>query len=319
MDEFEIIRRYFSRPTSDRQIRIGVGDDGAVLSPPAGSELISVVDTQVAGVHFPRDLGAADIGYRSVAVNLSDIAAMGGRPHWMTLALTLPDACAKPDWLQDFANGLFECCDTFGVSLVGGDTTSGTELVVSVQLMGSVAAGAAITRSGGKPGDLIFVTGTPGDAAAGLHLHQNGETHDAAQVLFNRFRRPEPRVTVGEMLVSLASAAIDVSDGLFADLGKMLHASRVAGQIEVQKLPASGAILALFDRDRRIRFALSGGDDYELCFTVAPKLRRGVIALQEATGIPVSEIGSVSSGAGLVCTDGGEVMDFSDEGFLHFS
>ena len=234
MDEFELIRRYFLRQTESPQVVTGIGDDGAVLRPPAGKELVSVIDTLVAGTHFPKSLSAEDVGYRVVAVNLSDIAAMGATPRWMTLALTLVNA--QPDWLERFAGGLHEAAAEWGVQLVGGDTTRGDNLVVSVQMTGDVEPGHAIHRSGARPGDTVFVTGNLGDAAAGLQ-QLSGDARDA--YLVSRFSRPTARVQAGIALAGSASAAIDISDGLVADLSKMLEASGVGAEIDIDQLPLS--------------------------------------------------------------------------------
>ncbi len=317
MDEFELIRRYFDRQQDSQDIRIGIGDDGAVLVPPVGSEIVNVIDTLVSGVHFPCDLDAADIGYRAVAVNLSDIAAMGSRPRWMTLALTLVDA--DPAWLSEFSRGMFEAADQFGVALVGGDTTQGSQLVVTVQLTGTVMPGAAITRSGAVDGDLIFVTGTPGDAAAGLQLLKHHSVQcDDRNALIGRFRRPDPRVVFAGLIASMASAAIDISDGLYGDLQKMLKASGVAGTLELAALPLSSAMQNLFERDAAIDFALGGGDDYELCFTAEPAVESQLMETAATIGLRMSRVGQVSSGAGLVCRDGGHVIAYQHDGYRHF-
>jgi thiamine-monophosphate kinase len=317
MDEFELIRRYFDRQQDSQDIRIGIGDDGAVLVPPVGTEIVIVIDTLVGDVHFPGDLDAADIGYRAVAVNLSDIAAMGSSPRWMTLALTLVDA--DPAWLGEFSRGMFDAADQFGVSLVGGDTTQGSQLVVTVQLTGTVMPGAAMTRCGAAEGDLIFVTGTPGDAAAGLQiLKRSSVESDAGNALIGRFCRPDPRVAFGGMIASMASAAIDISDGLYGDLQKVLQASGVAGTLELDRLPVSSAMQNLFERDAAIDFALGGGDDYELCFTAKPAVEQQVMETAAAIGLRVSRVGQVSSGAGLVCSDGGQVIEYQHAGYRHF-
>jgi thiamine-monophosphate kinase len=271
-------------------------------------------------VHFPPGLDASDIGYRSVAVNLSDIAAMGGCPRWMTLALTLPSSRANLNWLTSFSAGLFDCAEHAGVALLGGDTTSGPELVSSVQIIGTVDPGKAITRGGARDGDLIFVTGAPGDAAAGLHMLQRGNDGDAMHdTLMDRFRRPQARTEFGQKLSGLASAAIDVSDGLYGDLLKLLRASDVAGQIELTSLPLSPDIRRLFDRDRCIQFALSGGDDYELCFTAPPDSRNAVVDLGASVDVEVREIGIVSAGEGLRCLNEGKPSDIAHSGYRHFA
>jgi thiamine-monophosphate kinase len=306
VDEFELIERYFAGHDRGPGVVVGIGDDGAVLQPEAGRELVTVVDAVVAGVHFPIDIDAADLGYRAVAVNLSDIAAMGARPRWMTLSLTLP--AADPDWLQAFATGLYEAAAEHDVALVGGDTTRGKEIVVSVQITGDVEAGKAILRSGAAEGDTIYVTGTVGDRAAGLALIQRGQ-HAAG--LCEAFLRPRARVHVGRALVGVASAAIDISDGLVADLGKLLAASHVGGRLDLDALPLSAALLEHFDRDAALDFALAGGDDYELCFTAAGEL-------PAAGDLPVTPIGKVTAADGLVLFDRNGPVVFEDGGYRHF-
>ena len=258
MDEFELIRRFFSRPVDSATVVAGVGDDGAVLRPPAGRELVTVIDTMVAGTHFPAGMTARDIGYRIVVVNLSDIAAMGAEPRWMTLALTLVEADA--DWLEEFAAGLYEAASEWSVMLVGGDTTSGDQLVVSVQMSGDLAPGTALYRSGAKAGDTVFVTGTLGDAAAGLEQWSAGA---GDQYLTSRFARPSARVGVGRALAGIAHAAIDLSDGLVADLSKILEASHVGAELDLQRLPLSEELLRTVGREQALRYAMGGGDDYE--------------------------------------------------------
>ena len=307
MDEFELIQRNFVRSGEVAGVSTGIGDDGAVLQPDAGKELIAVMDTLVEGIHFPDSTDPFDIGYRVVAVNLSDVAAMGGRPRWMTLALTLP--LAEDTWIARFADGLHAAAEEFDVALVGGDTTTGKTLVVSVQIIADIDAGKAIKRSGAQPGDHIYVTGTVGDAAAGLELISSGEPQ---VYLSARFLRPNARVDFGRALVGAASAAIDVSDGLFADLGKMLAASNVGGVLDIEALPLSLELRELFDVETQRRFALSGGDDYELCFTVAPDSALPV------TDTRVTRIGTVVAGDQLTCRLNGELVPYEDSGYLHF-
>lgn len=306
VDEFALIRRYFARPGAAPGVTTGIGDDGAVLQPDPGRELVVVIDTLVSGVHFPDGIDPFDIGYRAVAVNLSDIAAMGGRPRWMTLALTLP--VADEDWLERFAEGLHAAAAEHAVSLVGGDTTYGKTLVVSVQITGDVPTGKALLRSGARAGDQIYVTGTVGDAAAGLEL-LSGSTPE--RNLAARFLRPNARVAYGQTLLDVATAAIDLSDGLFADLGKLLEASGVGGVIELEHLPISEALRASFDLDTCRQFALAGGDDYELCFTSATPPPQGV-------GLAVTRIGTVTKSEKLVCRLEGELVPFEDRGYRHF-
>lgn len=316
MDEFEIIRRYFERESSDKDIRINIGDDGAVLVPSADRDLISVVDTLVSGIHYPESLDPADVGYRAVVVNLSDVAAMGARPRWMTLALTLDHA--DPAWLEDFARGLFEAADEHSMALVGGDTTRGSETVISVQIIADIEPGKAMTRGGARPGDAIYVTGTVGDAAAGLSILQSGlPDGDDVGYLVQRFARPVARVEAGQSIANFAHAAIDLSDGLYSDLEKLLVASGVAGTLALDEIPLSSPITRLMSEDDALRFALSGGDDYELCFT-ADVPDEQIQALTEQLGVSITRIGRVEAGSGLSCLRDGEALDYQDPGYRHF-
>lgn len=317
MDEFEIIRRHFVPATTSASVIVGVGDDGAVLRPQPGADLVTVVDTMVAGVHFPTHLSANDVGFRAVAVNLSDIAAMGGSPRWMTLALTIDSA--RTAWLDGFSAGLFSAATEYGVELVGGDTTRGREIVVSVQITGEIAAGQMMTRSGARPGDDIYVTGTIGDASLGLQTllarHNGAPEHECEDFLIRRFARPDARVKVGQEIASVATAAIDLSDGLYADVEKLLMASGVGGVIDVNDIPLSDAYRGATDANDVLRYALSGGDDYELCFT-AP--RSSLAGTREIAGVPVTPIGSVTDDRQLTCMRDGEEYQFHDVGYRHF-
>lgn len=307
VDEFELIRRYFQRQTPSPEVITGVGDDGAVVRPPPGKELVTVIDTLVAGTHFPVALDAADVGYRVVAVNLSDMAAMGARPRWMTLALTLVDAEAS--WLERFADGLHEAASEWDVQLVGGDTTRGDNLVVSVQMTGDVEPGHAIHRSGARVGDTIYVTGTLGDAAAGLDRIATTSTDD---YLVARFARPSARVATGLVLSGVANSAIDVSDGLVADLSKVLEASQVGADVDIDRLPLSRALLDAAGPEQALRLALGGGDDYELCFTMPAS------DLPSDLPCEISAIGRITDSGRLVCLDQGVVVPFDDSGYRHF-
>ncbi len=318
MDEFEIIRRLFVPDTRSASVIVGVGDDGAVLRPQPGTDIVTVVDTMVAGVHFPAALPAEDVGYRAVVVNLSDIAAMGGKPRWMTLALTMDHS--RSDWLDGFAAGLMSAAAEYGVELVGGDTTRGQEIVVSVQITGEIATERVMTRSGAYPGDGIYVTGTIGDAALGLKRllsrqedvpHPNGD-----DFLLRRFARPAARVQVGQEIASVATAAIDLSDGLFADTEKLLSAGGVGGTIEVNDIPLSDAYRAATAASEKWHYALSGGDDYELCFAAPQSAFEGVL---EVAGVPVTRIGTVTDERRLTCTRNGKEFPYQDSGYRHFN
>jgi thiamine-monophosphate kinase len=307
VDEFELIRRYFVRDENAPDVICGIGDDGAVVQTSAATELVIVIDTLIEGVHFPAGTNASDIGYRAVAVNLSDIAAMGARPRWMTLALTI--ASAEAAWIQSFADGLHTAAAEHDVQLVGGDMTRGDRCSVTVQINGEVDTGCAIQRAGARSGDTIFVTGCMGDAAAGLERLSQGHHDD---YLAGRFLRPAARVAYGQALVGTASAAIDLSDGLYADLKKMLTASGVGAEIDLHSLPISTALQANFNREEQRRFALSGGDDYELCFTATHD------GLPDAGDVRVTAIGRVTDSQQVVCLDEGVVVPFDDSGYRHF-
>lgn len=305
MDEFELIARFFDRKPKSAGVVAGVGDDGAVLRPERDLDQVQVIDTLIAGVHFPAATDPADIAYRAVAVNLSDIAAMGARPRWMTLALTLSDN--SETWLQAFSKGLFEAADQYDVALVGGDTTRADNVTVTISITGDVERGAAMLRSGAEPGDTIFVTGTIGDAAAGLEVLLQGERDE---FLVNRFLRPTARIDTGILLAGKAHAAIDLSDGLVGDLKKLLGASGVGADVDVERIPLSDALQRRFDSNDQERFALTGGDDYELCFA-APSA-----AVANIEGI--TAIGTVSEAPGLTIRRHGDVVDVDDSGYRHF-
>lgn len=307
MDEFGLIDRYFARARTADSVQVGIGDDCAVMTPAEGQELVAATDTLVEEVHFPGNVDSYDVGWRAVMVNLSDFAAMGATPRWMTMALTLRDV--TPSWLDGFAQGIFDSAATFDVSLVGGDTTRGESLVISLQVVGDVPAGEALLRRGAKPGNTIYVTGTPGDAAAGL---DEFDRPDASAELRDRFLRPVARVDYGQRLRGFASAAIDVSDGLYADLGKLLKASRCGAELDLEKLPLSPALCSRYPRPQQLQFALAGGDDYELCFT-------GPEGAPPSEDHRVTAIGTVTFGSDIICRDGDDVVAFSDDGYLHFS
>jgi thiamine-monophosphate kinase len=317
VDEFALIRRYFDRPIKDESVRLGIGDDAALIAPDSERELVSAVDTIVAGIHYPEDLPPFDVGYRAVAINLSDIAAMGGTPRWMTLALTIPESDAA--WLSLFAEGLFTAATEGQVSLVGGDTTRGPTTVVSIQILGEVDPGLAIKRSGARPGDSIFVTGTPGDAAAGLSLLKGGsDQSEESEYLIGRFVRPNARVAFAAAIAGIASSAIDLSDGLYADLQKLLNASKAAAKLELTSLPYSAALLGKFEYEEARDFVLSGGDDYELCFTASQSREPELKALAKQNQLQVTRIGKVVPGNGIACTKDGEAFEYSDHGYRHF-
>jgi len=315
VDEFELIQQYFARPNKQASVITGIGDDGAVIRPPMGKDLVTVVDTLIEGVHFPRNVDDVDAGYiahRAIAVNLSDIAAMAAEPRWMTLALTLNEV--NEHWLNWFAGSLHSLASEFDMELVGGDTTRGRDIVITVQITGIVDPGRMLCRSGAQVGDTIYVSGELGDAAAGLHLmqHPPEENLGPHSYLTDRFKYPTARVALGSALAAKASAAIDISDGLYGDLDKLLKASAAGADLRLDRVPISIALKSCFDEKHQRAFALSGGDDYELCFTSAEDLPG------EIDGLPVTAIGTVKSEPGIVCYDDGEVVPYVDSGYRHF-
>lgn len=301
--EFRLIDRIRERTAQSREdVRLGIGDDAALLAPPLGQELAIAIDTLVEGVHFPRGTAPADIGWKALAVNLSDLAAMGASPAWALLALTLPgtDAESVNAFVDGLADGFAQLARPYRLALVGGDTTRGP-LALSVAVHGFVPPGQALTRAGARVGDVVLATGTLGDAAAGLHLlqHAHGDAGAQRDALIARLNRPTPRVAAGMALRGRASACIDVSDGLLADLGHICAASGVGAELDVGSLPRSPALLALFDEAAARDFALSGGDDYELCFTVPAARLAEVQADLARLGCGATRIGRIVEGDGV--------------------
>jgi thiamine-monophosphate kinase len=316
IDEFEIIARYFTRSIGDSSVVLGVGDDAAVLA--VDGHVAVTVDTLVAGVHFPDGMAPHVVGYRLMAVNLSDLAAMGAHPRWCTLALTLPKADEL--WLEGFSRGLFELADRYGVSLVGGNLSRGP-LTLTLQLMGTVEPKNMLTRSGGHVGDDIYVTGTLGDSSAGIALileRSSAPQGSAAAALKERFYRPVARVEAGLALGPLATAAIDVSDGLLADLAHVCKASGCGAAIDIERVPLSAELLSMFPPQEALAHALGGGDDYELCFTAPPSRADEIEAALEAAGTPVRRIGQLVAGQTVVCRRDGEPFTPAVRGYRHF-
>jgi len=313
LSEFDIIARYFTRQGAYRDdVVLGVGDDAALLKVPRDRQLVLAVDTLVAGRHFADDAAAFDVGWKALAVNLSDFAAMGATPAWATLSLTMP--AVDKHWLQAFADGFYSLAEQYQVALVGGDTTRGP-LTVSVQLQGYIEPGKVLRRDAAKPGHALFVSGTLGDAACALHQLQSGAV-DA--FVFERLNRPEPRVALGQLLGGVAAAAIDVSDGLLADLGHILEASRCGATLYPERLPASAALQHL-PAGKVLEYQCNGGDDYELCFSVAPERRAQLDALLQQQALSVAEIGVIDAQPGLRCKFAdGRIITPAIHGFDHF-
>lgn len=320
--EFDLINRYFL-PLGQTLAagELGIGDDGALLDPPEGTQLVVVTDTLVSGVHFPETTPPFDIGWKALAVNLSDLAAMGARPAFYSLGLTLPEVDSP--WLSGFVNGLWAVSMSIETlkgqksvcPLIGGDTTRGP-LTITITAQGWVAKGKALRRQGAQPGDAIFVSGTIGEAGLGLDLvmNQQSVTHPHDLFALNRLNRPEPRVALGQALIGLATSCIDVSDGLLADLNHLLVASRVGAKLESQKMPLSSAV-ATWAIDNPIK-PLCSGDDYELCFTVPAERVKQVSRLSVQLGLRLSCIGQITAEQGCWLDD--RAINARGNGFDHF-
>ncbi len=315
--EFDLIARLFTRPAP--HARLGVGDDAALISVSSGMELAVSTDMLVSGRHFLADTDPYFLGHKTLAVNLSDLAAMGALPRWATLALALPEADTA--WLERFSSGLFDLADKFQVDLVGGDTTRGP-LNLCLTILGEVEAGKALRRDGARVGDDIWVSGTLGGAMLGLRHLQGLMVLDEeeASACLNRLNAPEPRVALGRRLLGLAHAAIDLSDGLLADLGHILERSLVGAEIDLNALPAHPAVARrLADPDVR-RCLLAGGDDYELCFTAPSEHADAILEAARAVGVAVARIGRITGQAGLrVLDEHGNQMAIRARGFDHFA
>lgn len=316
--EFSLIDRIRECTAQGRDdVRLGIGDDAALVAVPPGQELAVAIDTMIEGVHFPRGTTAADIGWKSLAVNLSDLAAMGATPAWALLALTLPNA--DVEFVDRFAGGFAQLAKAYRLALVGGDTTRGV-LTVSVAVHGFVPPGKALTRARAQVGDVVLVTGTLGDAAGGLQLVQQGHRGEPRfDYLIERLNKPTPRVAAGLALRERANACIDISDGLLADLGHICAASAVGAEVDADLLPRSSALLDLFDDATSREFALSGGDDYELCFTVPARHVAAVQTDLARLGCGATRIGRIVEGDGVNVRDGeGHRLEQSRQGWDHF-
>ncbi len=317
MSEFDLIKRYFTRPTPSATL--GVGDDAALLNITAGMELAISTDMLVSGTHFFPDADPFLLGHKTLAVNLSDLAAMGATPRWATLALSLPEV--DKNWLQQFSQGFFALADQYGVELIGGDTTCGP-LNLSVTIMGEVPKGAALRRDGAKADDDIWVSGMLGEAALAL-AHLQGRIALPAEI-FNccalRLHQPLPRVELGSALRGIAHSAIDVSDGLLADLGHILERSQLGAEIYLEQILTPHVGLKPEQQKTIQRCILAGGDDYELCFTAPVANRAEIEKISNTLALPLTRIGKINSGLACVvlAADGGEVK-IEGAGYEHFS
>jgi thiamine-monophosphate kinase len=316
--EFQLIECFFNgRGQVRRDVKLGIGDDCAIVQPAENKSIAISCDTLVENVHFFADMPAKALGYKAVAVNLSDLAAMGAEPAWMTLALTLPEV--NEAWLADFSKGLFEVADYYGVALIGGDTTRGPRSI-SITVHGQVPTGKALTRHGAKTGDWIYVTGTLGDSALGLDILRGAQQArpEDREYLIHRHYHPTPRVLAGQSLRTLASSAIDLSDGFVSDIGHILKASGVGAIVNVDALPLSQSLRDSVSLEHALSYALTGGEDYELLFTV-PEAQKGALdtALSHA-GVKFVKVGQICAGHKLKLLHDGAPFTPVDRGFEHF-
>lgn len=315
MSEFNLIAKYFTRPTLHADL--GVGDDAALLRVAPGQQLAISADMLVAGTHFFHDAAPYSIGWKSLAVNVSDMAAMGATPKWATLAIALPEV--NEPWLAEFSRGFFACAQAFNVDLIGGDTTRGP-LTLSVQIMGEVPLGQAIQRSGAKTGDDIWVSGTIGSAALGLaHLQGKATLSEPTTThCLNALTTPTPRVALGLALRGIANSCIDISDGLTADLSHILQASNLGAKLALENIHCDDYLRAHLSNSIIQQCILAGGDDYELLFTAPQSKRAHIQQLSHQLQLPLSLIGETTAELALAVSHYQQTLDISKKGFDHF-
>jgi len=311
LNETEIIQRFFTRRSNDQSIIVGIGDDGAVVQPPANQELVITTDTIVEGSHFTKQTKPYDIGFKLMAVNLSDLAAMGAKPKWATLNLTLKTV--NENWLEKFSHGVFDCAEKFQVVVIGGDLTKGAQVNASAQLIGTVPRNRTLTRSGAQAGDLIFITGSVGLAAYALQkLEQHGYDHAClSQDQHESLYRPIPRIELGIGLRGLATTAIDISDGLLHELGIICTRNKVGANVIVQHIPIAKGV--------DLRMALTGGDDYELLFTASSSDGPKIYEIAKIHNCKVTQIGTLNGKEKIELYYHNKLMPLPDSlGFDHF-
>ncbi|RKZ71862.1 MAG: thiamine-phosphate kinase [Gammaproteobacteria bacterium] len=317
--EFELINKYFQDLTDkDPSVKCGIGDDAAIIQIPQDKEVVLSMDTLLGGTHFPVDTRPVDIGYKALAVNLSDMAAMGAVPKWVLLSISLPEN--NEAWLKEFASGFHKLARQHSVSLIGGDMSRGA-LSITINIQGLVSVDSALKRDGAQKDDLIYVTGTLGDAGAGLDIIQGKLSigNECAEFFLKSLNRPDVSVEAGLRLRGLANSTIDISDGLIADLGHILDASHVGAEIEVRKIPLSEAMQQCVDETTAWNYALTSGDDYKLCFTASAEQHEQVISTFKKINIPVSCIGKIKQEAGLqLKTPEGTCFEPSGKSYQHF-
>ncbi|WP_426369763.1 thiamine-phosphate kinase [Pseudocolwellia sp. HL-MZ7] len=319
MKEFDLISRYFSQQTAKRKdVVLGIGDDCALLAPAENQHIAVTTDTLVAGVHFPENTSPRAIGHKAVAVNLSDLAAVGAEPTWISLALTLPNV--DQEWISEFSIGVFELCEYYNVQLVGGDTTQGP-LSITITAQGIVPKSKFIRRSTAKAGDWLYVTGELGDAALALQNIQGkvGLAESVKGQVLQQLDYPKPRVLAGQALRDYATSAIDISDGLLADLAHICKASEVGAKVILENVPISAAMLETLGREKAIELAVSGGDDYELLFSVSEDNKVGMETALSNLGIPHTCIGQLNRQETITTVLDGEKVILNGQGFEHFA
>ena len=318
MTEFDFIRRYLKKQQDDAQVVLGIGDDAAIIRPQVGFDLCFSSDMLLKGRHFFADVQPDDLAWKVLAVNISDMAAMGATPRWVLLSVGLPEL--DESWLHRFCNNLFDLAQRFGVTLIGGDTTRG-DLVFNVTIIGELPTGKALRRDAAKEGDDIWVSGQIGLAAAGLN-HCLGKcvlTEQIAEKCKKALLRPMPRAKLGQNLLSIAHAAQDVSDGLAQDVGHILKASAVGAELWVDSLPSLSELKQSLSRQQWLEYTLSGGDDYELVFTAPTSCRKAVIMAGKESGTAVTRIGRITDTGRLkIISSGGDEVKLTTQGFDHF-
>jgi len=317
-DEFGLIRDYFSDIGSDStgSVRLSVGDDCAVIAPPSNRDMVVSIDTMVEGTHFPVGTPGDRVASRLLGAALSDLAAMAATPAFFTLALTLPDTNAI--WLRAFSTRLAELARLYGVQLVGGDTTRGP-LTLSIQVHGWTMPDKALLRSGARPGDRIFVTGTLGDSRGGLETLLKDIHGEQVPFLQHRFFCPEPRLDTALLIAPFATAAIDISDGLLADLNHILDASQVGAMLNPDELPVSDELYHWVGEEQSRQWALTGGEDFELCFTVPALLEPKLAWALRDHSVAVTCIGQISATPGIFLAEDGQIWPVAPQGYNHFS
>ena len=320
MQEFELINQYFKSTTVQRDdVLLGIGDDCAILSPPPGKQLAVSTDTLICAVHFPVNTSAEDIGYKSLAVNLSDLAAMGAEPAWASLAISLP--AADELWVSEFMLGFYQLAKKYNVALIGGDTTRGP-LSITLSVTGFVDAKKSLKRSNAKLGDVIFVSGNLGDARLGLESVLGNvalANADINHYFINRLNRPEAKICIGQLLTKYSVAAIDLSDGLLADLKHICTASSTGAVIHLDKIPLSKQLLNYYSNNVDWAMICNAGDDYELCFTCPPEDVDAMLNALKEHNIQVFPIGEITNSGNVICYLNDNVYSQIGSGYNHFS